>query len=179
MILQTPRLSLRELASADLDVVAAMLAHPDVMRFWPRCYTRAEAEDWIGRQRARYAQDGFGYWLAVERATGQPVGQAGLLALTVDGRADTALGYILHRPFWGQGFATEAGVACLDYAFTTLRLARVIAPIRPENTLSRAVAARLGLREGPATFYAGFTHLIYAITQAEYHPASKPSSPYP
>ncbi|HEU5327768.1 MAG TPA: GNAT family N-acetyltransferase [Thermomicrobiales bacterium] len=179
MILQTPRLTLRELDPADLDFVAAMLAHPEVMRYWPRCYTRAEAEDWITRQQARYAQDGFGYWLVVERATGQPVGQAGLLALTVDGRADTALGYILHRPCWGRGFATEAGAACLDYAFTTLGQPRVIAPIRPENTPSRAVAARLGLREGPATFYAGFTHLIFAITQAEQHSAGKPSSSQP
>jgi [ribosomal protein S5]-alanine N-acetyltransferase len=176
VILQTARLILRELDLADLDFVAAMLAYPEVMRFWPRCYTRAEAEDWIARQQVRYARDGFGYWLVVEQATGQPIGQAGLLALEVDSRAETALGYILHRPFWSQGFATEAAVACLDYAFTTLGLARVIAPIRPENAPSRAVAARLGLRPGPATFYAGFTHLIFAITQAEFYATR---SPYP
>ena len=174
MILQTARLILRELDLADLDFVAAMLAYPEVMRFWPRCYTRAEAEDWIARQQARYARDGFGYWLVVEQATGQPIGQAGLLAPEVDNRAETALGYILHRPFWSQGFATEAAVACLDYAFTTLGLARVIAPIRPENAPSRAVAARLGLRPGPATFYAGFTHLIFAITQAEFYATRSP-----
>ncbi len=40
VVLETPRLVLRELSLADLDFVAAMLAHPEVMKFWPRPYRR-------------------------------------------------------------------------------------------------------------------------------------------
>ena len=52
-ILETPRLILREMSLADLDFVAAMLADPEVMRYYPKCYSRQEAETWIGRQMNR------------------------------------------------------------------------------------------------------------------------------
>jgi len=69
------------MSSGDLDFVAAMLSHPEVMRYWPKCYNRDEAADWIRRQQERYARHGVGYWVAIEKATNQPVGQAGLLVL--------------------------------------------------------------------------------------------------
>ncbi len=119
-VLETARLVLREMDLADLDFVAAMLAHPEVMRYWPRCYSREEAEDWVRWQQERYARHGHGYWLAIEKATGQPVGQAGLLTLVIDGVQEAALGYIVHRPFWRRGFAVEAAAASRDYAFETL-----------------------------------------------------------
>jgi RimJ/RimL family protein N-acetyltransferase len=114
VILETPRLILRELMLDDLDFVAEMLAHPEVMAFWPRPYTRDEAEAWIRRQQGRYTRDGYGYWLALDRTSGRPIGQAGLLALSVDSVAETGIGYIIHRPFWRQGYATEAARACLS-----------------------------------------------------------------
>ena len=55
-ILETPRLILRELSLDDLDFMAALLSHPEVMRFYPKCYPREEAEAWIRRQMDRYAQ---------------------------------------------------------------------------------------------------------------------------
>ena len=78
-VLETPRLLLRELGVEDLDFIAELLGDPLVMRYWPRPYTREEAAEWIRRQQQRYARDGHGYWLAVEKASGQPVGQVGLL----------------------------------------------------------------------------------------------------
>ena len=164
-VLETSRLLLRELVPDDLDFVAAMLADPEVMRYWPRPYSREEAEDWVRRQRERYARDGYGYWLAVERATGRPVGQTGLLTVEVDGVEEAALGYIIHRPFWRRGFATEAAAAILDYAFGTLGKQRVIAPIRPENEPSLAVARKLGMAPERRTSFAGFEHLVFALTR--------------
>src|SRR5580658_2720921 len=102
-ILETERLILREMSLADLDFVAAMLAHPEVMRFWPKCYNRQEAADWIKRQEQRYATHGIGYWLAIDRTSGKPVGQVGPLVLQVDGVEEIGLGYIIHRPFWRLG----------------------------------------------------------------------------
>jgi RimJ/RimL family protein N-acetyltransferase len=160
-LIETPHLALRELSMDDLGFMADMLAHPEVMQFWPSRLSRDKAMAWIRRQRERYTRDGYGYWLAVERATGQPVGQAGLLALEIDGVAETGLGYIFHRPFWGHGYATEAAAACLGYAFATLDKPRVVAPIRPENAASVAVARRLGMQVEKRTIYAGFEHLIF------------------
>ena len=58
IILETERLQLREMIPADLEFVAAMLDDPEVMRFYPRRYTRAEAEGWIERQRRRQRHSG-------------------------------------------------------------------------------------------------------------------------
>lgn len=171
--LETQRLFLRHLEAADLDFVAEMLGNAEVMRFWPRAMSRAEAEEWIVRQQERYARDGFGYWLALYRATGQPVGQAGLLAVHVDGQREISLGYILHRPYWGRGFATEAGLACRDMAYETYDAARVIALIRPENIPSRRVADRMGMRPEQQVSYATFQHLVYVAGRS--YPALRTS----
>lgn len=164
-MIETSRLILREMSAADLDFVAAMMADPEVMRFWPRPFTREEAGEWVRRQTGRYARDGYGYWLALEKATGRPVGQAGLLAQEVEGVREVGLGYIIHRPYWRRGFATEAARAARDHAFGALGEGRVIALIRPENTPSRGVARKLGMEVEGSTTHAGFEHLVYAASR--------------
>jgi len=165
-VLETTRLALREMVLADLDFVASMLAHPEVMRYWPRCYTRDEAEAWVRRQRERYRCHGHGYWLALDKATGQPVGQAGLLMSEVEGRQEAALGYIIHQPFWRRGFATEAAAACRDYAFERAGKERVIALVRPENVPSQGVALKIGMRPEGSAQYEGFLHLIFVARRS-------------
>ena len=160
-ILETSRLLLRELALEDLDFIAAMLAHPEVMRFWPRCYTRGEAADWIKRQQARYAKDGVGYWLALDKASGQLIGQVGLLIQLVDDQPEIGLGYIIHRPFWRCGFAFEAAKACLDHSVKELRRDRVVALVRPENLPSQGLARKLGLEVEKRTYHADYEHLVF------------------
>ena len=161
IILETPRLLLREMTLDDLDFVATMLADPEVMRYYPRCCTREESEAWIRRQRVRYATDGFGFWLAVANETSQPVGQAGLLMQDLDGVMQVGLGYLMHRPFWHRGLAYEACGAVLKHAFETRGMRRVVSPIRPENEPSRRLAEKLGMVPGQQTEYAGFQHIIY------------------
>ena len=160
-ILETPRLVLRELTLDDLDFLAGMLGHPEVMAFWPKPYTRDEAAEWIRRQQERYARDGYGYWLAFDKAGARPIGQAGLLAQIVDGVAETGIGYIIHRPFWRQGYATEAARACRDYAFGKLGKERVVVLVRPENVVSQSVARKLGTQPERETVYAGFAHTVF------------------
>lgn len=163
LILETPRLFLRELSWADLDFVAAMVGHREVMWAWGKAFTRDEAVKWITRQEERYAQDGYGYWLAVNKNTGEPVGQAGLLGVEIDGQKEVGLGYILHRPFWGLGYATEAAGACKIHALETLDAARVVAMIRPENEASKRVALKLGMEPERTFLFHGFDHVMFTV----------------
>ena len=84
-ILETRRLALREMTVGDLDFISSMLSHPEVMKYYPQCYSRAEAETWIQRQVSRYASHGHGLWLVSEKETNEPVGQVGLAPHVVDG----------------------------------------------------------------------------------------------
>jgi RimJ/RimL family protein N-acetyltransferase len=163
IIFETARLSLREMTLADLDFIATMLADPEVMRYYAKCYTRAEAESWIRRQLDRYAKDGHGLWLVVDRVSGEPRGQVGLCLHEVNGVQEPEIGYLIHRPFWRRSLAAEAAAGTRDYAFQHLRKPRVISLIRPENLPSQGVARKIGLTVQPGLVpHGGFPHMVFA-----------------
>ena len=164
-LFDTERLTLRELVPADLDFVASMLGDPLTMRYYPRCYTRDEAADWIARQRERYTADGHALWLASDRGTGEPVGQVGLVTQHVFDANECEVGYLISRAFWRRGFATEAARACRDYAFDVIGRPRVISLIRPENLPSQGVARKLGMAPIGETTHGGFDHLVFAVSR--------------
>lgn len=164
---RTERLRFRELSQDDLDFVAAMLADPEVMRYYPKVCSRAEAQEWIERQRRRYAEHGHGLWLVLARLTGMPVGQVGLVEQQVGGRPESEVGYLIQRAFWRHGLATEAARATRDWAFDVLGRERVVALIRPENGPSQGVARKLGLRVVGRCQHGGCEHDVWAITRAE------------
>jgi len=159
---EAARLTFREMSLGDLDFVATMLADPEVMRFYPKCYSREEAEGWVRRQMGRYQRDGHALWLVLEKATAQPVGQVGLILQEVDGMREPEVGYLIHRPFWRRGFATEAARATRDHAFAVRGCARVISLIRPENLPSQGVAKKMGMTVEKHTVFSGYDHLVFA-----------------
>ena len=161
LILTTPRLSLRELIPGDLDFVAEMLGHPEVSRYYERHFSREDARVWLDRQLERYARDGHGLWLVVERDSGRPAGQVGLAIQEVGGARRPELGWLLAREYWGKGYATEAGLGVRDAAFTRWGYPEVISLIRPVNLASRRVAERVGLSAGPEVEFHGYTHIVY------------------
>jgi len=80
----------------------------------------------------------------VEKATGAFIGRAGLW--NPEGWPGLEVGWFFDRARWGHGFATEAGLAALDWAFRVLGAERVISVIHPKNVASIRVAERLGER---------------------------------
>jgi RimJ/RimL family protein N-acetyltransferase len=166
-ILETPRLSLCELAEDDLDFVAAMMAHPDVSRYYERRFTRHDSAEWLARQLERYRRDGHGLWLVTERATHEPVGQVGLAIQEVDGGRYPEIGWLLHRPYWGRGYATEAAAATRDAAFSRWGYQHVISLIRPVNLRSQRVAERVGMTPGRIVQFHRFEHIVYEVRSSK------------
>lgn len=148
--LQTERLILRGFRESDLDALAAMQADPEVMRFLGATgQVRSRQESWMGMATAmgQWALRGYGLWAWEERATGRFVGRGGLL--NYEGWPETELAYAMPRACWGQGYATEAGRAALDWGFAHLPVERLVSFIKPGNLASGRVAARLGgVQEG-------------------------------
>jgi len=135
MILQTPRLLLRELTPRDADAVAQVLSDPETMRHYPAPYDRAGVEQWIERNRQRYQNDGVGLWAMELKQTEEVIGDCGILLQQVEGERFYEIGYHLRRDQWHQGLATEAAIACRDWAFAHLKTNRLISLIRPENLI--------------------------------------------
>ena len=81
--------------------------------------------------------------------------------LDFEGTRRPEVGWLLHRPFWGKGYATEAGMAVRDAAFQRWRYPALISLIRPVNEPSRRVAERVGFTPGPRVQFHGFEHVMY------------------
>lgn len=161
--LETPRTFLREILGNDFDFLLQMMSDPEVMRFYPRVYTSKDVRDFIDRMRTRYREDGCALWLVVDRQSGEPLGRVGLMRQDVNGVDEFEVGYMIHRPFWRRGLATETASAVRDYAFAERGLSRVVSLIRPENIPSRGVASALGMSAVGHTTQLGFDHLIFAV----------------
>jgi [ribosomal protein S5]-alanine N-acetyltransferase len=160
-ILETPRLFLRTMSLDDLDFLAEMYADPEVMRYYPKTLDRDEAQTWIEKNLQRYRDYGYGLWIVTHRATGQPLGRVGPIPQEIDGQLHVEVGYMIHRPYWRQGYAREAAAACHEHLFRTLNVAEIIALVRPENLPSQATARSLGMRSQRQTMHYGLLHDIY------------------
>jgi RimJ/RimL family protein N-acetyltransferase len=103
VVLTTPRLVLREMTEADLDNLAALLGDEEVMRYYPRPYTAAEAADWIAWNQRNYRQHGFGLWIMSLRSTGEFVGDCGLTIQRVNDVDELEVGYHVRRSMQRRG----------------------------------------------------------------------------
>ena len=162
-ILETARLTLREFVPEDADALARVICDPETMRYYPAPFTRAQVDEWIERNRQRYKHDGVGLWAMVLKSTREMIGDCGVIRQQVEGESLYEIGYHLRRDEWGQGLATEAAIACRDWAFTNLKVERVISLIRPENLPSCKVAERNGMKIWKEADWRGFRHYVYAV----------------
>ena len=142
--LATDRLVLRGWRDEDLDAYAAITADPEVMRFMGGPLDRVDTWRQMAFMAGHWELRGYGLWV-VERE-GELIGRIGLL--NPEGWPGLEVGWLLGRSAWGQGYATEAARAAVEYAWRELQARELISLIARENTPSQRVAERLGMRAG-------------------------------
>lgn len=160
------RLRLRSLSHDDLDFVLGMLSDPEMMKHYPKCYSRDEAKAWIDKNLQRYEETGCGFWIA-EDPEGTPVGQIGLLIQNVDGLHEPEVAYLISRKYWRQGFAKEMAAAVRDWAMDVMGYSHVISLIRPSNLPSQGVARSIGMKPWKVTRHKGLEHLVFRIRRTD------------
>lgn len=144
-VLRTQRLVLREWSDEDAGDFALMAADAEVVRYllsgpWPEERSR----DWVAREREACLTRGWCRWAL------SPWGSEDLWGFCGYGcgfAPDVELGWWLRRDLWGRGLATEAARAALQYGFGVIGFPSVISVVHPENSASRRVAEKLGMRE--------------------------------
>jgi len=166
-IIETPRLVLREFAREDAETLAAVLSDPETMQYYPAPLTPAGVEEWIDRNRKRYAIDRHGLWAMILKSSGELIGDCGLIRHKIEGIEEVEIGYHVRRELWRQGFASEAAQACRDYGFARLSLDRLVSLIRPENLASRRVAEKIGMNLWKLVLWHQIPHCVYVIRRAE------------
>ena len=163
--IETQRLTLRAHTLDDFAACAALWGDPRVTRHIGG-RPLGEEEVWTRflRSRGHWALFGFGFWLVIERTTGRCVGAVGFAdfkrAIEPPLGDAPEQGWVLAAWAHGQGFATEAVRASLDWA-APLGWRRTVCLIHPENQASRRVATKCGYRELVRTTYKGDPVIVF------------------
>lgn len=145
IILETPRLILRELIDEDADVYYRLMIDPQVLRYLrlPVPRDRDEALTLMrSRRETDYVGRGYGRWACVLKHTNEVVGWSGPRFLPEIGEPE--LGYRFLPEHWGQGLATEAGAGVLQHWFGVMGQKEIVALVDPANTRSENVVRKLG-----------------------------------
>lgn len=147
VVLETPRLALRRFTLDDAEFVHAMVNDPAwIEHIGDRgVRTVEDARAYIrDRTLAQYDRLGFGMYVVTLRDSGEAIGSCGLIRR--DSLDDVDIGFAFLPKYRGQGYATEAAAAVLDYGVKALGLTRVVAIVSPANHRSIRILERIGLR---------------------------------
>lgn len=139
----TERIRFRRYRTGDAAAVSEMFADQQARRFYPDMCKPDRIEGWIRWNLHSYDEHGFGLWVIEHRDEGWFLGDCGLTYQLVEGDRLLELGYHLQHQYRGVGYATEAGRACLAYAFDELAAPLVCSVVDPTNTSSIRVASLL------------------------------------
>jgi len=145
--IRTERLLIRPFTTTDADGLAARRNDPEVARLqnWELPYPRQRAEEVVSELVAMEGPTDDQWWMAVV-ADGESGQVYGDLALHLTWKGRTAeVGYTLAREFWGNGYATEALGALIEYLFAGLGVTRVFGMLHPDNIASAMVLERSGM----------------------------------
>ena len=145
--LETKRLLLREWRQDDFETYARWMSDPDVVR-WLTGEPMARGDAWrsLAVMAGHWILRGYGFWAVEEKTSGTLVGRVGLW--NPETWPGLEVGWTLGREHWGKGYATEAALASMDYAFMTQPISKLLSVIHVSNTPSQKVAARLGETRG-------------------------------
>ena len=145
--LTTGRLKLRPFSLDDAPAVRKLAGSPaiaDTTLNIPHPYGEGMAEAWIATHPEKYEKGEGATFAIVRRADGALLGAIGIHPREAHSRAE--IGYWIGEPYWGQGIATEAARAVVDYGFGTLGLNRIYAFHFGRNPASGRVMQKLGMR---------------------------------
>lgn len=167
--IETARLRLRQFVPEDAGRLATLWSDPEVLRYIGTGEARDEAyaRSYLEKHARRWREHGFGAWAVESKPRAEMlIGWCGLQYLEDSG--DVEVGYGFSRDYWGQGMASEAARACLRFGFEDVGLARIVAVAYPENTGSRRVMEKVGMKYVKDAFFYGANIVYYSITRADF-----------
>jgi RimJ/RimL family protein N-acetyltransferase len=181
MHISTNRLILRPLRDSDRLTNAQIFADPEVRRFALDVLDCDAANARLDGFIAEHAVRGFGMLAIEDRNDGSFIGTVGLTGFgaalrdAIPSRPRLQIAWQLARQVWGQGVATEAAIAVLEHAWSTLHETEVVAITASINMPSRRVMEKIGMRHEPSDDFLHpdipighplRPHVLYRITKS-------------
>ena len=162
----TDRLRLRPFVLEDAVPLQAILAVEGVLQYYPSSDPPdlERVERLINRQLNHWGEHGYGWWAVEYIDNSDLIGWSGLQYLPETDEIE--IGYLLARPYWGKGLATEGGQVGINFGFNTLQLPRIIGIVHPGNIASQRVLEKLGLVFQEEAEYFGMACYKYSAENA-------------
>ncbi len=150
-ILETERLYLRELVLEDKKELSKVLSNPESMEFYPHPFSDEEVEKWIRWNIENYKKYKHGLWAVILKEGNVFIGDCGITMQDIGNEIVPEIGFHIIKKYCKKGFATEAALACKEYAFNVLNYSKVFSYTTIRNIPSQKVASKIGLQ-----FYKNF-----------------------
>lgn len=146
MKIETERLVLRELTMNDLDDLHAIFSDHESMRHYPGPFSLEKTKKWIEWNIKSYVTSGFGLWGVILKEENRLIGDCGITMQGINGKMVPEIGYHINKNYTNRGYATEAAIACRDYAFIVLNFNRLYSYMKYTNAPSMRVAEKNGMK---------------------------------
>lgn len=146
--LSSPRLRLRPLTLSDAKTIQRLAGDRDIAygtMLIPHPYEDGMAEEWIGKQDELFRNNQSATFAIERKQDDALIGTIGLTLFEKHGQAE--LGYWVGKPYWGNGYCTEASRAILKYGFRERKLHRIHAKHYVRNPASGRVMQKLGMQQ--------------------------------
>ena len=164
-MLVTLRLHLRPWRESDFEPFSVLNADPRVMKYFPSCLSQTESNALAQLLQNAVDTDDWGFWVLERQQDARFIGFVGLQAQPhrLPFSPCIEIGWRLAYDTWGQGYATEAAVRCLQFGFDYLGLQEIVSFTTRSNMRSQRLMQRLGM--------------LRNITEDFIHPSLPPDHP--
>ena len=168
IILETSRLTLREMDDDDFESLKKVISDPENMIYYDKPYDDNGVLRWINWCKDSYTKYGFGLWAVILKETGEMIGDCGVSMQFIDNKWKPEIGYHLRKDYHRQGLGIEMASAVKDYFFTNFDFDEVYSYMEVNNVPSYKLAEANGMT---------FLHLyktksgvckVYRITRNEW-----------
>ncbi len=164
----TPRLRLRPFVPEDARPLYRILCQENILQYFPNPGqpTLDRVERLVQRQIDHWQAHHYGWWAVIPHGQVDLAGWNGLQYLPETGEIE--VGYLLSKPFWGRGYATEGTLATLEFGFFTLELDEIVGLVHPDNLASQRVLEKSGLTYTRRAAYFDMELLRYSIMRSSF-----------
>jgi [ribosomal protein S5]-alanine N-acetyltransferase len=143
--LETERLIIRKMNIADSEDIFSFTSDPEIIRLTPifeLTKTKYEAINYIEKCMGNYAKGNSEFWAIVYKKNNKVIG---IVCIDILSRYKGDIGYAITREYWGNGIATEAAKAVINFGFNVLGLKRIEGTCDPRNKASARVLEKCGM----------------------------------
>lgn len=170
--LETAQLSLRPFTIDDIDALHRMWVEPAMRKYlWDDAVIPHEtAVEVVQASLNSFAEHGFGYWAISLKGELDLIGFCGLRHFheSDTGAEEVEVMYGIHHEHCGNGLATEAAQAMLNYGFERIGLERIYAGADPPNAVSFRVMERVGMTFSHRAKIGELDALYYKILRSDF-----------